>query len=73
MINFISLYTLYTALLQDMKLHEDSRLAVCLQFQSLSGSPHMWVVYCVQHLEMLAELYTTLRYAASKRTCSMYM
>ena len=66
--NFIGL-----ALLQDMKLHEESRLAVCLQFHSFSGMPNMWVVYCVQQLEMLAELYTTLRHAATTRNSSMYV
>ena len=55
------------ALLQDMKLHEESRFAVCLQFRSLSGSPYMWVVYCVQQLEQLARLYITLRQAAARR------
>ena len=70
-----NLLHLRAALLQDMKLHEESRLAVCLQFQSLSGSPHTWVVYCVQELELLAKLYTTLRYAASRRSylCSLYV
>ena len=65
--------TLYLtlALLQDMKLHEESCFAVCLQFQSLSGSPYMWVVYCVQQLEQLARLYITLRQAAARRNYSL--
>jgi hypothetical protein len=53
-----------------MKLHEESRFAVCLQFHSLSGSPYMWVVYCVQQLEQLARLYITLRQAAARRSYS---
>lgn len=56
-----------------MKLHEGNRLAVCLQFHSFSDTPNMWVVYCVQQLEMLAKLYTTLRHAAASRNPSMYV
>ena len=55
-----------------MKLHEENRLAVCLQFRSFSGSPYMWVVYCVQQLDVLAKLYITLRQAA-RRSYSTYV
>ena len=61
------------ALLEDLKLHEESHLAVCLQFHTFSGSPYMWVVYVVQTLEELAKLYTTLRYAVSRRSYSSYV
>ena len=49
------------ALLQDIKLHEGRRLAVCLQFSSFGSTP-TWVVYCVPTLDTLAVLYLTLQH-----------
>lgn len=69
----LNLLNFLLALLQDMKLHEESCLAVCLQFHSFSGTPNMWVVYCVQQLETLAKLYSTLRHAAATRNSNMYV
>lgn len=49
------------ALLQDIKLHEGRRLAVCLQFSSFDSTPY-WVVYCVSDLDTLSLLYITLKH-----------